>query len=241
MKRRPSVLGSLMTSNPRNPLGLPAGAVVAGGTLLGGAIGALIARDRPVFGGLVGGSLGALAGLAGCNSGPLPLSAESVTPDGGLATRADGGTMTLSGIGTGDFTIRFRITERRLVGPKLQRTVLYQRRVCDRSIDPAESYWDVYLGFTGEVVVEMARPYELFHSEAPVADGQLHDVVIRRRSGTLAIFVDGNAGPGGLSRASLGDLPALGVARGNPCEGVGPEIGRVPLDGVVSDIRLTVP
>jgi hypothetical protein len=117
---------------------------------------------------------------------------------------------TLSNVGGGDFSIRFRLTTL-AAGPA---ALLFQRAACGRG-----NFWDVYMSGNGTVGVEVddGVSYTNINSLVTVNDGKPHDITVARKAFILTAAIDGAVSGMGMSQAALGNLPALGIATGNPC------------------------
>lgn len=134
---------------------------------------------------------------------------------------------TLAWVGSGDFAISFRIA----TGAVVQSTVLYQRAVCDASQD----MWAITLEPLGTLVFEIAGVggYGAAQTKVAVNDSTPHDVVLRRSAGTVVFFIDGAVASMAVALPqSLGNLPPIGVAKNNPCDGQGLK----PLAGIVTNV-----
>jgi hypothetical protein len=178
---------------------------------------------------------GADAGQGGGGTGGTPAAGE-----GGLAGEGGSGdepgchdppstklcTSDLSGIGTGDFEVKFTI---RAGGAAAVYAVIGQRDVCNHSY-----FWSAKLLY-GSLYVELDdnnQNYVDCWSPDWLNDGQFHRVVVRRTSGVLSIVVDCGTpttcpAPTNFSRT----MAPLGDATHDPCIGFGTE----PLEGRVTD------
>jgi len=137
----------------------------------------------------------------------------------------------LSGVGTGDFSIHFQITTKASV----ESTVLYQRAGCDANRD----FWNVNLSAGGQLIAEVVQggsgTYTVLTTTTPVNDGKPHAISIDRVAFVLAATTDGGFSGSKAAPGSLGQLPPLGITKGNPCEAAGLK----PLSGSVTDVCLT--
>lgn len=190
----------------------------------------------------------ALASLAGCYDPDLSHVAFACEPGGPPPQCPDGQACSplsrlcvsgcafdLSGVGAGDFAIKFKIA----TTAKATSTVACQRASCDASAD----FWDVQLDPSGAIKAYVLRAadagrYAELATTVRVNDGRAHDVELRRSSGTLESYTDGAPSGSVPAPQELGALPALRIASGNPCEGLG---GLHPLQGNMAGICLGRP
>ncbi|MEK7703947.1 MAG: hypothetical protein AAB426_03225 [Myxococcota bacterium] len=138
--------------------------------------------------------------------------------------------MTLAGVAQRDFTVRFRI---RTATSEPYNTVLYQRAACgggERGVWAIRLVGGVLRVTVGETV---------FDTSISVVDGVLHDAVVQRRSGVVAVTVDGRFAGARVAADSIADvLPPLGVISGDPCEKTTQQRA---LDGSVTAVCLMIP
>jgi hypothetical protein len=132
----------------------------------------------------------------------------------------------LSGVGTGDFEVKFTIEA---WGQQPIYAVMGQREVCAHS-----HFWSARL-FNGGLYFELddnGQNYADCHSPIVLNDSATHRVVVRRTSGVLSIVVD--CGPPTTCPAPTElstPLDALGNQESDPCIGY----GTAPLEGRVQD------
>jgi hypothetical protein len=142
---------------------------------------------------------------------------------------------TLTGIGAGDFTVRFRLT----TTASVLSSIIYQRAECDAVKD----FWNVNLSANGRLLVEVGQGnegYATLNVAGIVNDGIAHNIVVTRIATVLSVTVDDVFSGSTPASYLLGALPALGTASGNPCEAGGAGFP-VPLVGTVSGVCVTVP
>lgn len=141
----------------------------------------------------------------------------------------------LSNIGAGDFSIRFAINTAQtgLVA------VLAQRATCFGTDGGPGGWWSLRL-VDGRISIETAGPYGAGYtytqSSGTVTDGQTHEVLVERRSGTLTITVDCVLAGTGTHTAAFGTLSDFG----NPDGCLGAD-GTVALSGALSDVCIATP
>jgi hypothetical protein len=138
---------------------------------------------------------------------------------------------TLSGAGTGDFSIAFTIA----TTTTLQMAIANQREGCA----DGSSFWDVIVDSSGGVVVTMndgtASHLVTLEAGNSVNDGKPHAVLITRKSGRLVYERDGVVGSAYVEDlVDLANLPPLTVGS-DACPGT------VPTIGTLSDLCITVP
>ena len=131
----------------------------------------------------------------------------------------------LSRVGTGDFTISMTLT----TTAKVLSTMAFQRTTCDNKND----FWSVTMKPPG-VLVEFGQAFVKYTAidanAIAVNDGRTHAIDVVRRSGRVMVSVDSAVVGNDLVPQSLGTLPVVRSAFGNPCEGTG---GAMPLTGKV--------
>ncbi len=131
----------------------------------------------------------------------------------------------LSRVGSGDFTIAMTLT----TTAKVLSTVAFQRTTCDNKHD----FWSVTMKPPG-VLVEFGQAFVKYTAidanAIAVNDGRTHAIDVVRRSGRVMVSVDSAVVGNDLVPQSLGTLPDVRSAFGNPCEGTG---GAMPLTGKV--------
>jgi hypothetical protein len=109
----------------------------------------------------------------------------------------------LSDVGIGDFHVSLSITttQGRLVA------LLNQRGQCNPSV-----FWDIRMTDAGFVVVEtddFANYTKITTVGKKVNDGQPHDILVRRASQMLSVYVDDVLSGSGPSQASFAKLPPV--------------------------------
>jgi hypothetical protein len=136
----------------------------------------------------------------------------------------------LSNIGAADFRIAFTITTRATALSAL----LNQRPVCNHG-----DFWDVRLSPDGTLAVETddGTHYTPLFSTLSVNDGNPHNVMVSRVSGTLSIVIDGSGAGSAASTSSFGSLAALRSGT-DVCDGLDPT---VVLVGMVSNVCISSP
>jgi Concanavalin A-like lectin/glucanases superfamily len=107
----------------------------------------------------------------------------------------------LSNILAGDFTVAVQMNTTQS-GPV---AVLNQRSVCNSSV-----FWDLQLQVGGAIQIETdaIANYDRIRGSIVVADGKTHDIVVKRVSEQVTIYVDGKPDPSGQG-ASLSSFQAL--------------------------------
>jgi hypothetical protein len=165
------------------------------------------------------------------------LSPEAEPPtatalDAGVDSANGGGCRgDLSNIGSADFHVSLSVTANHtgLVA------VANQRSECMPSV-----FWDIRID-GGFVLVEAddVASYGALQSPGPrVDDGRPHDVLFRRKSHVLSVYVDDAGGaPTTPSTASFGPLPPVAV-KTDVCI---PQDGTVALTGTVADLCVDSP
>jgi hypothetical protein len=137
----------------------------------------------------------------------------------------------LSGIGTGDFTVAFSFT----TSENGIAALVNQRQTCTHGV-----FWDVRLD-SGRLFVETddGTNYTAFDTVNPnsIADGQPHDVIVRRVGGVLTAYIDGAVSGSAQSMSSFGTLNPLASAT-DACTGIGTTVSFV---GTVADVCVTAP
>jgi hypothetical protein len=174
----------------------------------------------------------------GPDAGPL----EASTGDD-ATTVVDGspgcsnGVRDLSNIGTGDFSVSFRIATAQTGWVE----VVSQRSACTNG-----NFWDIRLcapdsqkrcTVSGSILVETSSSgaYAFVDSKIAVNDGSPHDVAVARASGVVKIEVDGKVSGSAPSKASFGSLPAVQTGNG-AC--VGHDSTQL-LAGTISDVCIS--
>jgi len=133
----------------------------------------------------------------------------------------------LSGVGTGDFEVKFTI---RAGGSYHTYAIINQRSLCDHTY-----FWSAMLlhGSLQFEIDDNNANYVVCWSPIPLNDAQFHRVVVRRISGILSIVVDCGHPHECASLTNLSrTLPPLGNPTSDPCIYPG---GAAPLEGNVTD------
>jgi hypothetical protein len=173
-----------------------------------------VVRDDGVLSLYIDGKTAASSQLPAANFGILPPTSTGVygcVNIDGTARFLSAGTLSLPTVdedlafstnlsGDGDFTYSFSITTSQNTGVV---GVGGGRAACRGG-----NFWDVRL-IDGDVNVEtddQNNNYDDLKSTVGVADGLPHTVMLQRSSGTLTIFIDGNASGSGPSTAQFGPL-----------------------------------
>jgi hypothetical protein len=141
---------------------------------------------------------------------------------------------TLSNIRDADFRIAFTVTTPQMGLVSL----LNQRTVCGHTT--AANFWDVRLA-SGGVRIEMYDGKTLTDFTAnpasSAANGQPHDILIRRTAGVLAISVDGTPIGKTSGKATFAQLAAL-REKTDVCDG---HSGEVSLTGMLTNVCVSSP
>jgi len=141
----------------------------------------------------------------------------------------------LSGVGTRDFRIAFRLTTTASGGTY---ALLSQRTGCDMS----SAWWDVTLQPLGGVELATddgtAASYVFVEAGDSVNDGKAHQVVVARENGSLVYYDDGVLRSSAILDASnFGDFAgALSIGRSS-CSAEAPLAGH----GAISNVCITSP
>ncbi len=108
----------------------------------------------------------------------------------------------LSNVGTGDFSISFKIT----TNAQVNSAIVSQRQICMHS-----NFWEVSLGGQAGIWVETDDQvhYTLVVGPMVINDGAPHDVRICRKSGIIYVFADGALRSQASSLSNLATLPPL--------------------------------
>ena len=154
-------------------------------------------------------------GTGGDGAGP----GDGAIGDGAVGACAND----LSGIGAGDFEIRFTLATLATVKTSL----VFQRAACGTG-----PHWDVSLGDGGRAglaVCEIAAGGSVGSTPTmmPVNDGAAHVVVCRRVAGVLSVILDGGPANTQVFSAPLGTLPPMAVGSGHPCTDLAPLVGSI--------------
>jgi hypothetical protein len=131
----------------------------------------------------------------------------------------------LSNIGTGDFSIALALRT-----TQSGRAALVNQRV---SCNPT-MFWDLRLS-SGELELETddTTNYTNFTSTGPeVDDGASHNILIKRISGTVTIYVDETVYGSAASSSSFGTLAPL-VTGTDVCDG---QDGTAPFEGTITSV-----
>jgi hypothetical protein len=144
----------------------------------------------------------------------------------------------LSGVSKGDFQVSFRLS----TSEQATFVALVNQR---GSCDDESPYWDIRL-YNGLVFAEinagnttLAFSYytDVTSTGASVSDGRAHDIVVRRSSLILTVYVDGQERGSESGPASLGALAPVktgsDVCDGNTADGGD---GTMPLVGTITDL-----
>jgi hypothetical protein len=138
----------------------------------------------------------------------------------------------LSNIGAGDFTVALQMstTQTGTVA------VLNQRSVCNTSI-----FWDLQLQAGGAIQIETdaVANYDRIRGSVVVADGKTHDIVVKRVSEQITIYVDGKVDPSGqgASLSAFQTLAAIAVGT-DVCDS---PTGLQAFKGTLSDVCVSFP
>ncbi|SRR6266498_14084 len=110
----------------------------------------------------------------------------------------------ISNIGTGEFSISFRIA----TVSSAKSGILSQRVLCT-----SREFWDIRLFNAGHLLIELeangGADYDALLSTLTINDGVFHEVRVCRRLAKLYIFIDEKAAGSIPSQASLGPLAPL--------------------------------
>jgi hypothetical protein len=131
----------------------------------------------------------------------------------------------LSNLGTGDFSISFKIT----TTAQVSSGIVAQRQICMHS-----KFWDVRVRAAGtgfSIETDDQVSYTSLVAPTNISDGAPHEVRICRKSGVIYAFSDGILDVQGASLASFGALPAF-AQKTSVCGG----FGTVTLDGTLADV-----
>ena len=179
-------------------------------------------------GGADGGGANGDNGLPGLDAGAgaIAMDAEGGRNDGGAVTdngldvpspldvadaprdvvTCPGGTVDLSSVGAGNFSVTFHIVTKQTPWVAL----LNQRDACTFS-----TFWDIRQSAAGTIFVEIdagsEASYEKLESTRAINDGNPHDVAVARVAGMLTIRIDGVPAGQVASSSSLGVLSPLRV------------------------------
>jgi hypothetical protein len=145
----------------------------------------------------------------------------------------------LSSVGTGDFTVSFRVATTQTG---------YVALVAQRGACTSGDFWDIRMcapdpqhrcAVAGSVLVETdsSSAYTALDSTVAINDGKPHDVAVARASGVLTITIDGVASGSTSSKASLASLPPMQTGT-DACVG---HDSTVALTGTLSNLCITTP
>ena len=136
----------------------------------------------------------------------------------------------LSNIGKGDFTIAFKVTTTQTS----ETALVNQRTSCNYGM-----FWDVRMVAQGGVVAEMGETvstaYVNVSGGGPINDGRPHDILVRRASGVLTLYVDCVNVRSASSTASFTSLAAF-ASGVDVCDGID---GTVALVGSITNICIS--
>ncbi len=153
-------------------------------------------------------------------------------PDSAGAADANVCITDLSGIGTANFRVSFKVQ----TTATTLTTLVYQRALCKHA-----EFWDIHVSPGGKIGAETdnsGAPYTVMSSTRSINDGAVHAIVVARVSRILTITIDGVVDSSASSLANFGVLPPLGSVSGNPCEGVGLQAA---LAGSLTDLCVAGP
>jgi len=183
-------------------------------------------------------SSGGALGTGGLSSGAGDAGAEAGTP---IECVTD-----LSGVGTGDFSIRFTLTTTEI---GLTLALVSQRGDClcvgSGPYCPTPStFWDIVLQ-RGTVIAitaaDSAESYVSIDGGSSVADGRPHRIVVGRTSGTLWYEADGIRGPVSISNHYLfKTFPELSIGS-DGCELAASPTTPLAGHGTLTDLCLSAP
>jgi hypothetical protein len=131
----------------------------------------------------------------------------------------------LSNIGTGDFSISFKIT----TTAQVSSGIVAQRQICMHS-----KFWDIRVRASGTgISIETDDQVNYTSLVAPMTidDGAPHEVRICRKSGVIYAFADGTLSVQGASLTSFETLPSF-ASKTSVCSA----FGTVTLDGTLEDV-----
>lgn len=196
-----------------------------------GDAGELGAGDGAAGGALAPGAGGRSAGGAVGSGGMVSSGGAAGGETGSGGEDGDGGTpieclTDLSGVGTGDFSIRFTLTT--TATPAEYMALLNQRSRCDNTLPG----WDVWMKGQGNLEIMVfdggGSAYANVTDNRPINDGAPHRISVARSGSSLTIGVDGifNTYPG-QPIMPLASLSPLNVGIDPTCTGVSNLSGRV--------------